>query len=258
MSKITAAIIEDELPATRLLNNMLHELRPEWEIQALPGSVEESVEHFSRIPHPDLLFLDIQLTDGNSFQFIEQAQPASLIVFTTAYDEFAIRAFSVNSIDYLLKPIRRERLLETITRFEYLHAKLTPRFHQEQLADILQIVQGKGKKYRSRILVDVGDKFITLQIDDIAYFYSRNKCTFAVTGQHKEYLVEQTLEQLCNELDPDLFFRANRQTILKIDAIQRIEPYFQNRAVVHVEPPFKEQIIVSREKVAAFKQWLNY
>ncbi len=257
MNKITAAIIEDELPANRLLNNMIKDMRPEWEILTLPGSIEESVEWYNRNPHPDILFLDIQLTDGNSFLFIEQAQPASLIVFTTAYDEYAIRAFTVNSIDYLLKPIRRERLQEAIIRFERLYTKLSPGFHKEQVEDILQIVQEKGKKYRSRVLVSAGDKFFALSIDEIAYFYSENKCTFAVTGQ-KEHLVEQTLEQLSSELDPDIFFRTNRQTVLKIGAIQRVEPYFQNRVVVHVEPPFKEQIIVSREKVTAFKQWLNY
>ncbi len=258
MNKITAAIVEDELPATRLLNNMLKELRPEWEILILPGSIEESVEWFNRNPHPDILFLDIQLTDGNSFLFIEQAQPASMIVFTTAYDEYAIRAFTVNSIDYLLKPLRRERLLEAVMRFERLYSKLSPDFRKEQVEDILQIVNDQGKKYRSRVLVCAGDKFFTLRIDEIAYFYSENKCTFAVTGRQKEHLVEQTLEQLSGELDPDMFFRANRQMLLKIDAIQRIEPYFQSRVVVHVEPPFREKIVVSREKVAAFKQWLNY
>lgn len=119
---IRAAIIEDELPAARLLQGMLKELRPEWDILLLPGTVEESVQWFAANPHPDLLFLDIQLTDGLSFYFIEQAQPESMIVFTTAYDEYAVRAFTVNSIDYLLKPIHRERLADALLKFERLTA----------------------------------------------------------------------------------------------------------------------------------------
>ena len=116
MNKIKAAIIEDEVPAARLLSNMLQELRPEWEIILLPGTIEESVEWFRNNPHPDILFLDIQLTDGISFMFIEQAKPDSMIVFTTAYDEYAVRAFTVNSIDYLLKPVHKERLLDAINK----------------------------------------------------------------------------------------------------------------------------------------------
>ena len=118
MNKIKAAIIEDEIPAARLLRDTLLSLRPDWEVQLLPGNIEEAVEWFGQHPHPDILFLDIQLTDGNSFLFIEQAHPESMIVFTTAYDEYAVRAFSVNSIDYLLKPIHEDRLMQTIQRFE--------------------------------------------------------------------------------------------------------------------------------------------
>lgn len=123
MNKIKAAIIEDEIPAGRLLHKMLSGLRPDWDIVVLPGSIEGSVKWFQEHPHPDIIFLDIQLTDGISFTFIEQAQPESMIIFTTAYDEYAIRAFTVNSIDYLLKPINRERLAEAIEKFERLTAR---------------------------------------------------------------------------------------------------------------------------------------
>lgn len=118
MSKIRAVIIEDEIPAARLLNKMVSELRPEWEITVLPGMIEDAVEWFTVNPHPDIIFLDIQLNDGISFLFIEQAKPKSMIIFTTAYDEYAVRAFSVNSIDYLLKPIHKERLNDAIEKFE--------------------------------------------------------------------------------------------------------------------------------------------
>ena len=215
MNKIRAAIIEDEIPAARLLNKMLTELRPEWEILLLPGNVEGAVKWFNSNPHPDILFLDIQLTDGVSFSFIEQANPESMIVFTTAYDEYAIRAFKVNSIDYLLKPIDKERLTEALEKFEKLISKYYRPFGQQ--GDILEILH-----------------------------------------PNKEYIIDLSLDKLCEQLDPDRFFRTNRQTVVSVQAIQKIESYFLGKVVVKVIPPFKDKIIVSREKISAFKLWLNY
>lgn len=266
MSKIKAAIIEDEIPAARLLRDTLSALRPNWEVQLLPGNIEEAVEWFARHPHPDILFLDIQLTDGNSFLFIEQARPESMIVFTTAYDEYAVRAFTVNSIDYLLKPIHEERLLQAILRFEGLSKNYIHDFKAEsrmmevlqQLAVAQESSLSAAKKYRTRFLISSGEKLLTLQVSDIAYFYSENKLTFAVTHKNREYLIDLALDRLYEQLDPDRFFRTNRQTLVCIDAIQRIESYFLGKAVVHVLPPFKDKIIVSKDKMASFRMWLNY
>lgn len=259
MNKIRAAIIEDEIPAARLLNKMLTELRPEWEILLLPGNVEGAVKWFKNNPHPDILFLDIQLTDGISFSFIEQAHPESMIVFTTAYDEYAIRAFKVNSIDYLLKPIDKERLAEALEKFEKLISRYyRPFVSQGDILEILQNITNPAKKYRTRFLISGEDKLFTLQVDDIAYFYSENKITFAVTHQNKEYIIDLSLDKLCEQLDPDRFFRTNRQTVVSVQAIQKIENYFLGKVVVKVIPPFKDKIIVSREKISAFKLWLNY
>ena len=193
MNKIKAAIIEDEIPAARLLKDTLLSLRRDWEVQLLPGNIEEAVEWFGQHPHPDILFLDIQLTDGNSFLFIEQAHPESMIVFTTAYDEYAVRAFSVNSIDYLLKPIHEDRLMQTIIRFEGLTKNYIHDFnHESRMLEILQqlsVVQEASssaqKKYRTRFLISGGEKLFTLQVSDIAYFYSENKLTFAVTHKNR-------------------------------------------------------------------------
>lgn len=259
MNKIRAAIIEDEIPAARLLNKMLTELRPDWEILVLPGNVEGAVKWFADNPHPDILFLDIQLTDGVSFSFIERAEPQSMIVFTTAYDEYAIRAFKVNSIDYLLKPIDKERLAETLEKYERLTAGYFRDFNRQ--ADILEILQNMtapAKRYRTRFLISGDDKLFTLQVDDIAYFYSENKITFAVTHQNKEYIIDLSLDKLCEQLDPDRFFRTNRQTVVSVQAIRKIENYFLGKVVVKVTPPFKDKIIVSREKISAFKLWLDY
>ena len=204
MNKIKAAIIEDEIPAGRLLHKMLSGLRPDWDIVVLPGSIEGSVKWFQEHPHPDIIFLDIQLTDGISFAFIEQAQPESMIIFTTAYDEYAIRAFTVNSIDYLLKPINRERLAEAIEKFE----RLTARYGNANLS--------------------------------------------------KEHIIDLSLDKLSEQLNPDIFFRTNRQTLVSVHAIQKIENYFLGKIIVQVKPPFKDKITVSREKIAAMKLWLNY
>lgn len=259
MNKIKAAIIEDEIPAARLLHRMLTELRPEWDIEVLPGNIEESVEWFATHPHPDILFLDIQLTDGNSFLFIEQARPESMIVFTTAYDEYAVRAFSVNSIDYLLKPIHKERLSETLEKFESLTATYFKNFnHESRMFEVLQSLSNPNKRYRTRFLISGTDQLFTLQVDDIAYFYSENRITFAVTHLNREHIIDLSLDRLCEQLDPDRFFRTNRQTLVCIDAIHGVEPYFQGKVVVHVQPVFKEKVLISKEKLSVFKLWLNY
>ena len=170
MSKLTAAIIEDEVPAARLLSSIITRLRPDWEVTVLPGSVEEAIVWFRTHSHPDILFLDIQLSDGNSFDFLSAAQPSSLIIFTTAYDQYAIRAFTVNSIDYILKPVDEKRLLDAIVKYEALKGK---DYKQENyIGDLIQSLQKQEKSYRTRFLIAGVDKFWALQVSDIAYFYS--------------------------------------------------------------------------------------
>lgn len=257
MNKIKVAIIEDEVPAARLLHSMVERLRPEWEVTVIPGSVEEAVQWFASHPHPDMIFLDIQLSDGNSFDFISRARPSSVIIFTTAYDQYAVRAFCVNSIDYLLKPIDEERLLDAIEKYETLivNKRETP---DEYLDLILDSLQRREKRYRSRFLIYGADKFWALKVDDVAYFYSENKVTFAVTFRGQEYVLDLSLNKLVEQLDPERFFRANRQVILCIDAIVHVEPYFNGKVVVFVKPSFKNQITISEEKMASFKLWLNF
>ena len=222
MNKIKAAIIEDEVPAARLLHEMIQSLRPDWEVMILPGTIEESVEWFHVNPHPELLFLDIQLTDGNSFMLIEQARP--------------------DSMKYIRDFNRESRILEVL----------------ESLSDTQKLPVVENKKYRTRFLISSGNKLFTLAVSDVAYFYSENKLTFVVTKNNREYVLDFALDKLCEQLNPDVFFRTNRQTLVSVDAIQRIEPYFLGKAVVHVLPPFKDKIIVSKDKIAAFKVWLNY
>ena len=257
MNKLKAIIIEDEIPSARLLSSMLQRLRPGWDITVLPGNVEESVEWFGNYPHPDIIFLDIQLSDGNSFDFLSEAQPSSSIIFTTAYDEFAIRAFSVNSIDYILKPFDEKRLNEAILKYEMFtrngHSK-----GEEYLDTILDCLHDQKKRYRTRFLISGANSLWTLQVSDIAYFYSENKITFAVTHKHEEHIIDLPLNRLSEQLDPDNFFRANRQVLLCIDSIIRVEPYFNGKIIVFVKPPHKNQILISEEKISSFKLWLNF
>ena len=256
MNKLRAAIVEDEIPAARLLRTLLARLRPAWEILVLPGSVEESVQWFAANPHPDLLFLDIQLADGTSFELLSQARPSSAVIFATAYDEYAVRAFSVNSIDYILKPVDEERLAEAISRFEALRGRMLP--PDDYLETLLDALQRREKRFRTRFLITGVDRFLTLPVDDVAYFYSENKVTTAVTFAGRYHVVDLPLSRLEEQLDPDRFFRANRQVLLSVGAIERIEPYFNGKVSVTVRPPHKEKVTVSEERVPLFKTWLNY
>ena len=257
MNNLKVAIIEDEVPAARLLHSMLKRLRPQWEIVVLPGNIEEAVAWFDANPHPELLFLDIHLSDGNSFDFLSLSHPSSIVIFTTAYDQYAIRAFSVNSIDYLLKPIDEKRLLEAILKYESIIGKQQSR-PENNLQLILESLQHPEKRYRSRFLIPGNEKSYTLDVADIAYFYSENKITFAVTFTGQEHLIDLSLNKLSEQLDPDRFFRANRQILLSIQAITHTEPYFNGKIVVFVKPPHNSQITISEEKISQFKQWLNY
>ena len=258
MNKTNVVIIEDEIPAARLLRSMLLRLRPEWNVEVLPGNIEESVQWFETHEHPDLIFLDIQLSDGISFEFLAEAKPQSIIIFTTAYDEYAIRAFSVNSIDYILKPIHEERLIDAIVKYESIcqDKQTTTDAYLDNIIDTFS--QTNKKRFRTRFLIAGSEKLWTLQTADIAYFYSVNRITLAVTHSGKEHIIDLTLDKLMEQLDPDTYFRANRQTIIQVDAIKKIEPYFNGKLIVITQPASNEKITISKEKVSSFKSWLNY
>jgi DNA-binding LytR/AlgR family response regulator len=256
-SKNTVLIVEDELPTQRLLKKMIEELRPSWDIVAATSSVEETVEWLENNPHPYLVFMDVQLADGLSFEIFDKIKVESFIVFTTAYDEYAIKAFKVSSIDYLLKPIRAEQLESAIQKFERIKAAVSPQIDISELRDLSSLIKEGRLPYRNRILVPVSDGFLKLNIADVAYFQSSQKVTTAITHSGKPHIIDMTLEKLEEELDPQCFFRANRQFILHIEAIQRIETWFNGKLVVKTKPDAHEKIVISREKARIFKEWLN-
>lgn len=250
-------IVEDEMHNYRLLRGMIEKLRPEWEIVEWFESVEGTVNWLKNNSAPDLIFMDIQLTDGISFSIFEQVEVESLVVFATAYDEYALRAFEVNGIDYLLKPMKMDKLEASIEKLEFVHRHLFPPKEQPDYSQILQAITKGEKKYRKRFLIAGATSFTKLNVDEIAWFFTENRVTTAVTFQGKKHIVDLTIEKLDDELDPELFFRTNRSTIVNIDAIQKFENHFGGKLVLRLKPPFDETIIISRLKASDFKEWVG-
>lgn len=249
-------IIEDEQHNQRLLKGMLRQIRPGWEICAILESVKESVAWLGQ-NKADLIFMDIQLVDGISFSIFDKVKVDIPVIFTTAYDNYAIQAFKVNSIDYLLKPIKESELEGALNKFEdRLELENKPDVAFDYF-EILNAIRSGEKKYRSRFLIQGANSYYKLDVKTIAYFNSREKITFAVTFDNKEHIVDKTLEALEPELDPNAFFRANRSTIIHIDAVYKFENYFGGKLYVKLLPELETDVVISRLKNAAFKQWVG-
>ena len=255
---MTTIIIEDEKPAARLLHRKLEKLNVE--VGVMLHSVEESIDWFSKNEHPDLIFLDIQLSDGLSFEIFEKVEIKSAVIFTTAYDEYALRAFKLNSIDYLLKPIDEDDLQTAVSKFKTLLPKqqlqtqnLTIDF--EQIKKML--TNPFEKTFKKRFTVKIGQHLKVISIEDIECFFSENKGTYLHTFDNRNYLIDSTLELLEQELDPSDFFRISRKFIIPLKAIKEIVVYSNSRLKV-ILPSYKEdEVIVSREKVSDFKTWIE-
>lgn len=247
-------IVEDELHNQRLLQGMITGLRPHWEISKIIGSVKESLEYFEN-HKPDLIFMDVQLQDGICFSIFEKMEVDSPVIFTTAFDNYAIQAFKVNSIDYLLKPVKELELENAIEKFEARKHEVE-RMHPADYSEILNAIRTGETKYRKRLLVPFASGFCKLDVKDVAYFYSENKVTTAVTWEKKEHVLETTLESLEEELEPREFFRANRSTIVHIDSIYKMENYFGGKLHVKLLPKLNTEVVVSRLKNRIFREWV--
>lgn len=250
---IKVIIIEDEKPAARRLQRMLEKLQVETE--TMLHTVAEAIAWFQNNPHPDLIFLDIQLSDGLSFEIFEHVETESAIIFTTAYDEYALKAFKLNSIDYLLKPIDDEELEAALNKFRNTQQK-NGNINVQELRSLLTNSK-PGKTYKNRFTTQVGQHLKLIEISDIACFYSENKATYLHCFSGRNYPVDIPLEQLEDDLDPEKFYRINRKCILNIDAIKDIVSYTNSRLEIKVENFDEFQLIVSRERVRDFKSWLN-
>ncbi|MDA6068454.1 LytTR family DNA-binding domain-containing protein [Flavobacterium sp. AC] len=255
---MTTLIIEDEKPAARLLQRKLEKL--DISVATMLHSVEESIHWFANNQHPDLIFLDIQLSDGLSFEIFEKIDIQSAIIFTTAYDEYALKAFKLNSIDYLLKPIDEDDLEVAVTKFKTRIPKVNPGNQNLQLdfEQIRQMLSNPFEKiYKKRFTVKIGQHLKVITTDEIECFFSENKGTYIHTFDNRNYLIDATLEILEQELDKKNFFRVNRKFIVPLTAIKEIQVYTNSRLKV-ILPTYKEdEVIVSREKVQDFKNWLS-
>jgi DNA-binding LytR/AlgR family response regulator len=247
-------IIEDEAPAARRLTALVKEIRPQAEILGQIDSVETAIEWCNNNPLPDLAFMDIQLADGLSFDIFEAVPVKCPVIFTTAYDEYAIKAFKVNSIDYLLKPIDKDELAKALDKFDEL-------IQQPNAGpiNISELVKSFGAdKFKSRFLVKQGQRLIPVGTDEIAYFFAEDKVVFMVTHAGNKYVVDYTIEQLENQLSPEKFFRANRKIITSLPAVKDIHISFNGKLKIYLKPDFgNEEIFVSRERSPDFKTWLG-
>jgi DNA-binding LytR/AlgR family response regulator len=258
MNNIKVLIIEDERPAQRLLKEMLAELDYEIEIVGCLNSIKSSVEWFKNNPHPELVLLDIQLSDGISFDILEQTAIESMIIFTTAYDEYAIQAFKVNSLDYLLKPFDKDDLQSAFEKYE-IYSKIFIKQKNTGIdySEISSIIKKAEPSYRKRFLLQTNEEFYQLPVEQIAFFHSTQKITFAVTFKQRHYPINLSLENLKEQLNPEQFFKVNRQLIINIKAIRKIHSYFQGKLVIDTLPSHSEKIIVGKDKAASFKRWLD-
>ncbi|WP_462280661.1 LytR/AlgR family response regulator transcription factor [Salinivirga cyanobacteriivorans] len=248
-------IVEDEIHNSKLLQGMISGLRPNWEIQATLESVKETVSWLKNHKEPDLIFMDIQLNDGICFSIFDQVKVESMVVFTTAYDEYAIQSFQVNSIDYLLKPVKEARLKEAIEKFEHLFKQMK----QPALPDYQKLIDlmNYPGKYRKRIMVSDGKSMVKIDVEQVACFITENHNTFAIKFNNEGYLLDATLEKLESELDPDMFFRSSRSSVININAVLKVENNLGGKLKVTLPSPLKRTVKISRLKAAAFKDWVD-
>ncbi|MCB9283927.1 MAG: response regulator transcription factor [Lewinellaceae bacterium] len=242
-------LIEDELAAARRLTKMLQEIDPELEVLECLDSIENSLNWLVDQPAPDLILMDIHLADGSSFEIFQHVRIDSPVIFITAFDQYALQAFKVNAVDYLLKPIKREELEEALARVKRLMK--VERINYEQLAQAMQ--QGWNKRF----LIRLGQNFRVVELKEAAYFYTESKITFLITRGGKRYPLDYSLEKLEEMLPPDQYFRINRQFIVGIDAIQEMYSVSKSRVKLQLDPPSNMDTIVSTERSPVFKKWLT-
>ncbi|MCU0430669.1 MAG: LytTR family DNA-binding domain-containing protein [Cytophagaceae bacterium] len=243
-------IVEDEPLAAQALRDLLLEMRPDWTLVASADSVQVAVEQLSQTA-ADIIFMDIHLSDGLSFSIFEKIKPQVPVVFTTAFDQYAIRAFQVNGFDYLLKPILPSELQRVLDKFEQ-NVHVSP----SDLSKLLDQFNRPPREYKSRFLVKIADKLVSVPIESIAYFYSDEKHTWLAYGKEL-YPLEHTLDALESMVDPAKFFRLNRKVLASFSSIHKIYNHLNGKLKIELSPSFDQEIFVSREKAREFKEWLD-
>jgi two-component system response regulator LytT len=246
-------IIEDELPNIQRLEKMLYALDKNIFIAGKLQTVKASIKWLDAHDQPDIIFMDIRLTDGLSFDIFNQVNITAPVIFITAYDEYALKAFEVNGIAYLLKPLDADKLEKSIAKAR----SVSGLGNDQSLLKLFKNMQAKQTIYRSRFLVAYRDKYILVMVNEVAYFSYENKMTFLIIQDGQRFVIDQTLEMLEKELDPEFFFRVSRQFIVSIKSIGKIHQSFNSQLKIELVPELKDGVLISREKSSLFKKWLN-
>lgn len=248
-------IVEDEIQAAKRLENLITELLPQAKINGRTDSIKSAVKWLKANPQPDLIFMDIQLGDGLSFEIFEMTDVTSPVIFTTAYDEYALKAFKVNSIDYILKPVDKDELRGALEKFNTLKHNSAPKVDFSN--SITQVMELLTKKYKERFVIKIGEHLRTIAVKDINFFFSAEKATFCSTKEGRTHLLDFTLDQLELMLNPADFFRISRKYIVCTAAIEDIISYTNSRLRLVLKGSEDTDCIVSRERVQEFRQWLD-
>lgn len=247
-------IIEDEVAASKRLQKMLAELMPDATVASVLVSIDNAINWFNNNKQPDLVFADIHLADGSSFEIFKQVKVDCPVIFITAYDQYALQAFKHNSIHYLLKPVKKEELQEAIEKFRKTHAAKT--HNTIDFEKMLSVFKQPAASYKERFIIRFGEHIKTIETQEIAYFYTENKANYAVMKDGKRYPVDHNLDELEQLISPKSFFRINRQFIISYNSITEMVSYSKSRVLIKLNPASKLETIVSTERSAAFKSWL--
>jgi DNA-binding LytR/AlgR family response regulator len=253
-------IVEDEELAVKKLKKTLQSVDEDAIVVGAADSIKSSVEWLQSNPAPDLILMDIELADGQSFEIFNQAKVKSPVIFITSYDEYALKAFKVNSIDYLLKPVQKEDLQAAIEKYRQLKTIYRENNSPQLSMDILvkELQQKLNiKEYRKRFLVKHGQKLVSIDTEEIAYFFSDGRLNFFKTNDNRKFVVDYTMDELGDMLDPDKYFRISRSYFISVNSVDQIHDYFGNRLLLHLKPASEKEALVSREKVSDFKDWLG-
>jgi len=253
-------IIEDEPFAQQELKRLLDGLNKDIEILEMIDTVEDAVDWLNTRKTPDLIFLDIQLADGISFEIFRKVKVDAPVIFTTAYDEFAVRAFQLNSIDYLLKPIKQDELLRALDKLDSMKSQFNAnndagvKLSQQQLESLLGATK---KEYKSRFVAKVGDQIKHIPVGNIAYFYAEDNVVFLMTSGNSRYIIDYSIEEIVGMIDPKEFYRLNRAFLANINAIDKVYKYLNSRLKIELKPASEKEILVSRAKVSDFMDWME-
>jgi DNA-binding LytR/AlgR family response regulator len=244
-------IIEDEKPAAENLQQYIKSVDPTLEVLEVLTSVQASISWLQKQPMPDLIFMDIELTDGLSFTIFDHCKITCPVIFTTAYDEYWQEAFEHNSIDYLLKPVKKEKLETALKKYYLLRQHFAA-----NLQKLLHAQTDKGS-YKKRFLVKRGADLVSVKAEEVAYFYATHKLVCLVTFADQKYILDKSLSDIEKETDPSQFYRVNRKFLINVNAIKRMKAFTKGKLQIEVEPIVKEEIIVSQENAGLFKEWIG-